>query len=168
MTALHDAMNGTKQNLPRWLAGVLGCFVLASCGTVMMKDQPQSPPPDTKVIVLRYLRKEPSPAKPGNADPGPGNLFANVQKLGAIELSPPSLVQHPTLGWTWLACLRTHPADGPAGDYALFIGDDRIRDARLSVATDGCATQSYEALGRFTEPAKKTNGALRRRTGSQQ
>ena len=133
----------------------------------MMTDQPQNAPPDTKAIVLRYLRKDPGPAKPGNTDPGLGTLFADVQKLGTVELSPPTLVQHQTLGWTWLACLRTHPADGPVADYALFIGDERIRDARLSVATDGCATRSYETLGRYTEPAKKADGAPRRRTRSE-
>lgn len=130
----------------------------------MTTDQPQSAAPDAKAIVLRYLKKDPALAKPGPSDPGPGSLFASVDKLGMIELSAPSPVQHPTLGWTWLACPRTHPAHGSASDYALFIGTDSIRDARLSVATDACATRTYEPLGRFNEPVKKTDDSKRRRT----
>jgi len=164
MTALHDATNTMKRNPALRLAGIVACLVLASCGTVMTTDQPQSPAPDAKAIVLRYLKKEQIPARPEVIDPGPGSLFGDVEKLGEVELSPPSPVQHPTLGWTWLSCLRVHPAAGPASDYALFIGDGRIRDARLSVATDGCATRSYEALGRFTNSVQKPDDAKRRRT----
>ena len=65
------------------------------------------------------------------------------------------------MGWTWLAWMRTHPIGKPANDYALFIGDDRIKDARLSVATDGCATRSYEVLGEFSAPPKKPDAPLR-------
>ena len=148
----------------RRTAIIVGFLLLTSCGTVMTTDQPQGAPPDAKAIVLRYLKKDPGLAKPGTSSPGPGSLFASVDKLGMIELSAPSPVQHPTFGWTWLACLRTHPADDAASDYALFIGTDSIRDARLSVATDACATQTYEPLGRFNERVKKTDDAKRRRS----
>jgi len=123
----------------------------------MTAEQPTGPAPDTKAIVLRYLRGEQRPRNTQDTDPGPGKLFGDVQKLGAVELSPPVPAQHPVLGWTSLACLRTHPPGKPASDYALFIGADSIRDARLSVGTDGCVTRSYEALGQFSAPVKKKN-----------
>jgi hypothetical protein len=141
----------------RWLF-VIACAVssltVAGCGTVMTASPPQGPAPDTRAVVLRYLRGTPDKPGPDSGDPGPGQLFKDPPKLGAIELSPASLVQHDAMGWTWLACMRTHPIGKSANDYALFIGDDRIRDARLSVVTDGCATRSYEVLGQFSAPPK--------------
>jgi hypothetical protein len=148
----------------RWLF-VIACAVssltVAGCGTVMTASPPQGPAPDTKAVVLRYLRGTPDKPGPDSTDPGPGSLFRDPQELGMIELSPPSLVQADVPGWTWLACMRTHPIGKPANDYALFIGGDRIRDARLSVATDGCATRSYEVLGQFSAPPKNPNARLR-------
>jgi hypothetical protein len=164
MTRVHDAASDMMRNMGRWLIGAAGGFILSSCGSVMMADQPQGPPPDSKSVVLRYLRTKLPPVEPGSAGSGPGKLFADVQKLGAVELSPPTSIRHPTVGWTWLTCFRTHPADGSTNDFALFIDANSIRDARLSVATDGCAARTYEALGRFDEPAKKTDNAPRRRT----
>ena len=134
---------------------MFGSLMLTGCGTVMPAEQPTGPAPDTKAIVLRYVRGEPNPKKTNDGDPGPGKLFGDVQKFGVVELSPPSPVRHDVLGWTSLVCLRTHPPGKPASDYALFIGADSIRDARLSIATDGCTARSYEVLGKFKAPAKK-------------
>jgi hypothetical protein len=142
----------------------VSCLMLTACGTVVTAEQPQGPPPDTKAIVQRYLRAEPAPKVPKDAGPGPGSLFSDVQKLGVVELSPPSLVQHPILGWTWLVCLRTHPVGQPTSDYSLFVGADSIRDARLSVATDGCAARTYDVLGQFTAPVKTKDGQQPGRT----
>ena len=136
------------------IACAMSSLAIAGCGTVMTTQPPQGPAPDSRAVVLRYLRGTPDKPGPDSGDPGPGQLFKDPPKLGAIELSPASLVQHDAMGWTWLACMRTHPIGKPANDYALFIGGDRIRDARLSVATDGCATRSYEILGQFSAPPK--------------
>src|SRR3569833_516311 len=115
-------------------AFILGTLVLACCADVMaLAQNSRATLPDTKAIVLRYLRSEPIPAAIEDTGSGPGDLFNDPKKLGIVELSRPTWVQHPTLGWTWLACLRTHPLDRPVGDYALFIGTQKIRDARLSV-----------------------------------
>jgi len=139
------------------IACALAVLMLTGCGSVMTVERPQDPPPDAKAIILRYLRGEQLPQTQLAGDPGPGSLFGDMHKLGVVELSSPSLVQHPALGWTWLTCLRTHPADKPASDYALFVGNDRIRDARLSVAVDGCGTRSYEVLGQIKPPTKNKN-----------
>jgi hypothetical protein len=132
----------------------------------MTAEQPRGPAPDTKTVVLRYLRGEQRlrDMKDIDSDPGPGRLFGDVQKLGVVELSPPTLIQHPVLGWTWLACLRIHPPGKLASDYALFLGAESIRDARLSVVADGCATRSYELLGEFSAPAKKEEGRITTRS----
>lgn len=147
-----------------FIACAMSSLAVAGCGTVMTAQPLQGRAPDTKAVVLRYLRGEGNPPAADSADPGPGQLFKDPSKLGVIELSPASLVQHDVLGWTWLACVRTHPIGKPANDYALFIGDDRIRDARLSVVTDGCATRPYEVLGEFSAPSKKPDAPPRRRT----
>jgi hypothetical protein len=145
------------------IACAISSLTVAGCGTVMTAQPLQGPAPDTKAVVLRYLHGTAIPPAADSADPGPGQLFKDPAKLGAIELSTASAVQHDVLGWTWLACMRTHPSGKPAGDYALFIGDDRIRDARLGVVTDGCATRSYEVLGQFSAPAKKPDAPSRGR-----
>jgi len=136
------------------IACAMSSLAIAGCGTVMTTQPPQGPAPDSRAVVLRYLRGTPDKPGPDSTDPGPGSLFRDPQELGMIDLSPPSLVQADVPGWTWLTCMRTHPVGKPAHDYALFIGDDRIRDARLSVVTDGCATRSYKILGQFSAPPK--------------
>lgn len=149
------------------IACAMSSLAVAGCGTVMTAQPPQGPAPDTKAVVLRYLRGTSDKPGPDSDDPGPGQLFKDPQKMGVVELSPASPVQHDALGWTSLVCMRTHPIGKPANDYALFIGNDRIRDARLSVATDGCATRSYDVLGQFSAPAKKPDARSpgRKRTG---
>ena len=141
----------------------MSSLAVAGCGTVMTAQPPQGAAPDTKAVVLRYLRGVSSLPAPESADPGPGQLFKDPQKLGTIELSPPSAVQNDVLGWTWMACMRTHPIAKAAHDYALFIDGDKVRDARLSVATDGCSTRSYEVLGEFSAPSKKPDAPPRGR-----
>jgi hypothetical protein len=137
------------------IVGIVGCLAVTGCGSVVTAERPQGPAPDTKAIVLRYLRGDAGGAnEPIIPDLGVGQLFNEPQSLGAVELSPPSLVQHNVLGWTWLTCLRAHPIATPARDYALFIRNNRIEDARLSVATDRCASQTYEELGRFFKKRK--------------
>lgn len=156
-----------KHRLLLLIACAMSSLAIAGCGTVMTAQPPQGPAPDSKAVVLRYLRGMAELPTPDSGDPGPGQLFKDPQKMGVVELSPASSVQHDVLGWVWLACMRTHPIGKPANDYALFIANDRIRDARLSVATDGCATRSYDVLGQFSAPAKKPEArpSGRKRTG---
>ena len=144
------------EHLRQRALGVFAGFALAGCTAAVAAAQAGPPaPPDAKAIVLRYLNSRPAPPAGTGLGSGPGNLFAGPKKLGPVELSPPSPVQHPVLGWTWVACLRTHPDGKPARDYALFISGNRIQDARLSVATDRCAARKYEALGVFGTAAKE-------------
>jgi hypothetical protein len=145
------------------IACVMSSVAIAGCGTVMTAQPPQGAAQDTKAVVLRYLRGTADVPGTNSIDPGPGQLFKDPKKMGVVELSPASLVQHDALGWTSLACMRIHPIGKAAHDYALFIGGDKIRDARLSVATDGCSTRSYEVLGEFSAPAKKPDAPRRGR-----
>ena len=142
----------------------LAAVILTGCGTIAAWPQAQGRAPDTRAIVLRYLRGDKVPSPDVTVGPGPGSLFTNPQKLGSVELSQPDLVQHPTLGWTWLACLRTHPIERGTSDYALFMGPDRIRDARLSVATDRCAARAYQVLGIFGAAVHKPEAPRSRRS----
>jgi len=150
------AGQSVMEHLRQLALGFFAGYALAGCTATMAAAQAGRPaPPDTKAIVLRYLHSQPVPPAGADLGKGPGNLFADPKKLGLVELSPPSLVQHPMLGWTWVACLRTHPDGQSAHDYALFISGKRIQDARLSVATDHCAARKYEVLGVFGVPLKK-------------
>jgi hypothetical protein len=128
---------------------ICALVTLAVTGWAAGATAQHGPAPDARAIVLRYLRSEPIPPAPPDVGSGPGALFNDPQKLGVVELSLPTPVEHPTLGWTWLACLRTHPVGKPVRDYALFIGMNRIRDARLSVQSDRCAARTYKVLGVF-------------------
>lgn len=136
--------------------GAFAGFTLTCAMTIVAAAQTAAPPrPDAKAIVLRYLRTKPPVASPEDLGTGPGGLFGAPEKLGLLEISQPSPVQHPTLGRTWLACLRTHPADKPARDYALFMTASRIQDARLSIVSDRCAARTYQILGVFGAAAEK-------------
>ena len=156
------------RNPRQWLVGAICSLFMTGCIVGPEAQQgpevQQGPAPDARSIVLRYLRSEQIPPTTVTTT-GPGVLFTDPRKLGLIELSTPNSVQHPTLGWTWLVCLRTHPIGRPTNDYALFIGLDRIRDARLSIGTDRCATRPYQVLGVFEVPVKKPDAQKRRRAG---
>jgi len=142
---------------------LLVCVGLTSCASISTADDlaPLGPAPNYKAIVSHYLRAGPhAPKAPENVSAGVGTLDVSVgvgtffhapQNFGLIEMSQVSLVRHNTLGWTWLTCLRSHPAGKPPSDYTIFIKDDDIVDVRRSVVTDKCATQSYETLGTFSD-----------------
>jgi hypothetical protein len=139
---------------------LLVCVGLTSCASISTADDsaPQGPAPNYKAIVSRYLRADPrAPKAPEVVSAGVGTFFRAPQNFGLIELSQVSLVRHNTLGWTWLTCLRSHPAGKPPSDYTIFIKDDAIVDVRRSIETDNCATQSYETLGTFAAPRNRAD-----------
>jgi hypothetical protein len=63
-------------------------------------------------------------------------------------------------GWSWLACVHFRDR-GHLRNYALFIQDNAVVDARYAVETDACETQAYTqfdlvtgVLGRPTAPVQ--------------
>ena len=147
--------------------GTASLLLLTACGNMVVAEAPQATPPNQKDVVLRYLKGNPPVPDRSSAAPvggvgslvrdgfasdmfssgvGLGSLFRDPQKLGSIELSAPFLVQHNVLGWMWLTCMRTHPANAPARTYSLFMRNDTIEDARLSVVVDRCDGRSYAPI----------------------
>ena len=70
----------------------------------------------------------------------------NVERLGSVEISGVSQVRHPTKGLVWLTCIRSYPEGRLSTDYAIFIRDNKIVDARNSIVPDACAKQQYLPL----------------------
>jgi hypothetical protein len=82
-----------------------------------------------------------------------GTIFANPAELGILEISNVRQADHSLKGQAWLTCLRIHAGDAPQ-EYAVFIRDGKIVDARSGVAIDRCKQQTYSAfdLASFLQP----------------
>ena len=110
--------------------------------------------PDYRRIVLRDLQAGRSPItsgettkdEPATPDRQERSIFLNVERLGSVEISGVSQVRHPTKGLVWLTCIRSYPEGRLSTDYAIFIRDNKIVDARNSIVPDACAKQQYLPL----------------------
>ena len=82
-----------------------------------------------------------------------GTVFPNAAELGVLEISNVRQADHSLKGQAWLTCLRIHAGDAPQ-EYAVFIRDGKIVDARSGVAIDRCKQQTYSAfdLASFLQP----------------
>lgn len=127
----------------------------SGCGGVAAQRSggPQTAP-DYRNIILRDLRaglgQTVSRSKPNDDGAAPAeqsrSVFLNARRLGRVEISEVSQTLHNTLGVVWFACIRSFPAAGRSTDYAVFLDDTRIVDARTSVVTDNCSKQPYFPL----------------------
>jgi hypothetical protein len=80
------------------------------------------------------------------------NVFQGVSPSDAAEISEPRWVQSDK-GWSWLACVHFQD-HGRRRTYSVFFKQNDVVDARYSVLTDGCGTQTYL-------PLDMTTGGLR-------
>lgn len=149
----------TQYILPMNLKIIRIAFFLVSaagCSSIAAPDSASNSGlvPDYRRIVLRDLQAGRGQSAPKEASddkaatPGKPNrsVFLNVERLGRVEISEVSQVLHSTRGWVWLTCIRSYPDGRPSTDYAIFISNNKIVDARTSVITDNCSTQKYELL----------------------
>ena len=109
------------------------------------------PMPDYRQIVLRDLQGRDQGAGKATADnqatlPARGSVFVNRSSLGRVEISGATKVLHNTRGPVWLACIRSFPVGRPSTDYAIFLKDNGIVDARTSLSLDNCASRQYSLL----------------------
>ena len=132
--------------------GLSGC----AAGNTVIQNLPDQNPPDAPVSQKLPDVSQPTDLSEPNyrqivAD-NIGTIFANPAELGILEISNVRQADH-LKGQAWLTCLRIHAGDAPQ-EYAVFIRDGKIVDARSGVAIDRCKQQTYSAfdLASFLQP----------------
>lgn len=110
---------------------LLAAFVIApGCSNLALpnEDVPTSGvDPSYSKIVATYMK----------------NTFPGLSPSDAAEISQPRWVQSEK-GWNWLACVHFQD-HGHRRTYSVLFKNDVV-DARYSVLTDACGTQSYLPL----------------------
>jgi hypothetical protein len=129
--------SGVKDFLTRGRSAVSCCMVLAAglmvapgCGSLVLSNEAAPAAgvdPGYIKIVATFMK----------------NAFPSLSPYDAAEISQPRWVQTEK-GWNWLACVHFQD-NGSRRTYAVFFRNDVV-DARYSVLTDACGTQSYSPI----------------------
>lgn len=143
-------------NFKRTLIGITLAAEVAGCGTISPSQLHVSSgtPPAYKQIVLRDLQASLNKSSTKETLNGGGKkpeevvqgTFVNAARLGRVEISGVSQTAHKTLGVVWFAYLRSYPAGAGPSDYAIFMSDVGVLDARRSLLIDDCGNKHYTLL----------------------
>jgi hypothetical protein len=137
--------------------GLLG----ASCSmnSLASNEPTGETPPDARAAIKASL-EHPANASDLEQDDGvrERSIFPVNRRVGNVGISSAQIKTLTNLhGWAWETCMRA-TVDGVDGNYAVFVANGKVVDARTALPVDHCEQQNYIPLSiNRPEPPPKSN-----------